>query len=322
MTYSKPARKAARRIPRILVTGLLIVIVAIAAALGYQLPASSSSPAVSLSDVLRSEHRGAPGEVDGAIPDVVTVFDDEIPDVANLDPHLLQALREAATDAATTASSSPSTAAGVRRSIRNNYFVRRSRSTAQKRKLPDGWPPLTRLLTCRGTRSISGPLLPLRGCPSTAPSTGCARSTKTNPGTTNCAPKPSLTAALACTRTLLTTQGCSSDQLARHIPAQIRRPATAHAADGPRGYRQEHGDRTSADPFPDHGSSQGRWLRARRQIRHRGLLLQSLVDGILQRPQAATAASGSVGGEEVFVRQKIQQLLDRAVDALEPQIPS
>ena len=35
--------------------------------------------------------------------------------------------------------------------------MRRSRSTAQKRKLPDGWPPPTRLLTCRGTRSNIGP---------------------------------------------------------------------------------------------------------------------------------------------------------------------
>ena len=96
----------------------------------------------------------------------------------------------------TTGSSSSSTAAGVPRSTRNNYSVRRSRSTAQKRKLPDGWPPPTRLLTCRGTRSTSGPPMPRRGCPSTAPSTGCARSTATNPGTTNCAPKPSITVAL------------------------------------------------------------------------------------------------------------------------------
>lgn len=43
---------------------------------------------------------GAPGEADGAVPDRVTVFDDEIPAVANLDPDLLGALRRAATDAA------------------------------------------------------------------------------------------------------------------------------------------------------------------------------------------------------------------------------
>jgi zinc D-Ala-D-Ala carboxypeptidase len=107
MTYSKPARTTTRRIPRILVAGLLVVIAAIAAALGYQLLASSSSTAASPIDVLRgehrglrSEHRGALGEADGAVPDDTTVFDDEIPDVANLDPALLGALRQAATDAA------------------------------------------------------------------------------------------------------------------------------------------------------------------------------------------------------------------------------
>jgi zinc D-Ala-D-Ala carboxypeptidase len=114
MTYSEPARPTTRRIPRILVAGLLVVIAAIAAALGYQLLASSSSTAASPIDALRSEHRGlrsehrglrsehrgALGEADGAVPDGATVFDDEIPGVANLDPDLLGALRQAATDAA------------------------------------------------------------------------------------------------------------------------------------------------------------------------------------------------------------------------------
>ena len=102
MTYSEPARTTTRRIRirRIRVAGLLVVIAAIAAALGYQLPASSSSTAASPIDVLRSEHRGALGEADGAVPDGTTVFDDEIPGVANLDPDLLGALRQAATDAA------------------------------------------------------------------------------------------------------------------------------------------------------------------------------------------------------------------------------
>ena len=116
MTYSKRARTTTRRIRirRIRVAGLLVVIAAIAAALGSQLPASSSSTAASPIDVLRSEHRdacgehlvlrsehrGALGEADGAVPDGTTVFDDEIPGVANLDPALLGALRQAATDAA------------------------------------------------------------------------------------------------------------------------------------------------------------------------------------------------------------------------------
>ena len=99
MTYRQPARTAARRlrIRRIRVAGLLVVIAAIAAVLGYQ--SLASSPGASLTDVLRSEDRGALGEAGGAVPDGTTVFDDEIPAVANLDPALLGALRHAATDA-------------------------------------------------------------------------------------------------------------------------------------------------------------------------------------------------------------------------------
>jgi zinc D-Ala-D-Ala carboxypeptidase len=92
---------------------LLVVLGAIAAAVGHQLlassssTASSSSPAASPIDVDRSEHRGlrrghhgALGEAGGAVPDGTTVFDDEVPGVAKLDPAFLGALRQAATDAA------------------------------------------------------------------------------------------------------------------------------------------------------------------------------------------------------------------------------
>jgi D-alanyl-D-alanine carboxypeptidase len=93
------------------VAGLLVVIVAIAAALGSQsrvsLPSTASLPttapsrwtAASPADVPRRELHGALGEADGAVPDGVTVFDDAIPAVAKLDPALLGALRQAATDA-------------------------------------------------------------------------------------------------------------------------------------------------------------------------------------------------------------------------------
>lgn len=117
MTYSEPARATTRRLPRILVHVLLVVIAAIAAARGYELLSSSSSTAGSPVDVprsehrgplgepdgpfvLRGEHRGALGEADRTVPDGATVFDDEIAGVANLDPDLLGALRQAATDAA------------------------------------------------------------------------------------------------------------------------------------------------------------------------------------------------------------------------------
>ena len=68
MTYSEPARTTTRRIPRILVAGLLVVIAAIAAAVGYQLLAPSSSTAASPTDVLHGDHRGALGE---ALPSTV-----------------------------------------------------------------------------------------------------------------------------------------------------------------------------------------------------------------------------------------------------------
>jgi D-alanyl-D-alanine carboxypeptidase len=102
MTYGEPARRTNRRIRirRKRVAGLLVVIAAVAAALGYQLPASSSSTPASPIDVFRGEDRGALGEADSAVPDGTTVFDDEIPGVANLDPDLLAALRQAASDAA------------------------------------------------------------------------------------------------------------------------------------------------------------------------------------------------------------------------------
>ena len=89
------------------VAGLLAVIAVIAAALGYRLPAASSSTAAPVIHALRGElrdlrreHLGALGEADGAVPDGTTVFDDGVAGVANLDLDLLGALRRAATDAA------------------------------------------------------------------------------------------------------------------------------------------------------------------------------------------------------------------------------
>jgi zinc D-Ala-D-Ala carboxypeptidase len=128
VTHSARARTTTRRIRirRIRVASLLLVIAAIAGALAYQLPASTSSTPSSSSTAAHpstpsrgehrralgepggavpdgatvSEHRGALGEADGAVPDGTTVFDDEIPGVAKLDSDLLGALRRAAADAA------------------------------------------------------------------------------------------------------------------------------------------------------------------------------------------------------------------------------
>ena len=243
MTYSQPARPTTHRIRvrRIRTAGLVVAIVAIAAVLGYRSLASSASTVASRIDVHRSEHRAAFGEAAGAVPDGTTVFDDEIPGVANLDSDLLGALRQAATDGV---GSSTSTAAGGPRSTRNDSSTRRSRSTARKQRLPDGSPPPTRPLTCRATRSTSAPPMPRRGCPSTAPGTGYARSTATSPGTTSCAPKRSITVALPCTPTLRTIQGCSSDDTLGLVRAAIgssRRMSARPGRHGRSGARSRRG---------------------------------------------------------------------------------
>jgi zinc D-Ala-D-Ala carboxypeptidase len=82
------------------VAGPLVLVAAIAVALGHQSLASSSSTASALIEVPRGEHRRALGEGDGAVPDGTTIFDGEIPGVANIDRALLGALRQAAIDAA------------------------------------------------------------------------------------------------------------------------------------------------------------------------------------------------------------------------------
>src|SRR5215218_8895098 len=110
MSYSKPARTAARRTRSTILAALVVVSAALIGVLGYQSLAVSSSSATSPiaaeprvhrpHDSLHGDRHGALGEADGVVPDGVTVFDDEFPAVTNLDPDLLGALRQAATDAA------------------------------------------------------------------------------------------------------------------------------------------------------------------------------------------------------------------------------
>ena len=112
MASYRGARRAARRARarRIRAAGLLGVIAVVAAALGWQLP-SSSSTAAPPSHVVpkepprppaeaRRDRRRALGEAGGAVPKGTTVFDAQVAGVANLDPALLEALRWAAADAA------------------------------------------------------------------------------------------------------------------------------------------------------------------------------------------------------------------------------
>src|ERR671936_2857979 len=110
MTSSRPARTAARRTRSTILAALVVVSATLLGVLGYQSLAVSSSSATSPiaaaprahrpQDRLHGDRHGALGEADGVVPDGTTVFDDEVPAVANLDPALQGALRQAATDAA------------------------------------------------------------------------------------------------------------------------------------------------------------------------------------------------------------------------------
>ena len=122
MAYSGPARAAGRRTR----WPILIAVVAVGAAvIGFGLDRSSATsgddaramPTVTVgtlpppsrssapgppdrADRLPRDQQGALGEADGVVPDGVTVFDDEYPAVAKLDPAILGALRRAAMAAA------------------------------------------------------------------------------------------------------------------------------------------------------------------------------------------------------------------------------
>jgi hypothetical protein len=111
------ARSTPHRIRRLLGLGVIAVVVAVVAPLGYRsmqtpsgdaataTPAASASPASPGASAPAptgspERARGGPvGEADGVVPDGTTVFDDAIPAVAELDAELLEALRRAATDA-------------------------------------------------------------------------------------------------------------------------------------------------------------------------------------------------------------------------------
>jgi zinc D-Ala-D-Ala carboxypeptidase len=103
MSYREPARTTARRIRSTILAALVVVSLTLIGVPAYQSLAAVGglgSPRSSSSSSAASDHHGALGEADGAVPDGVTVFDDDIPAVVNLNPDLLGALRQAATDAA------------------------------------------------------------------------------------------------------------------------------------------------------------------------------------------------------------------------------
>jgi zinc D-Ala-D-Ala carboxypeptidase len=106
MAYREPARTAARR-TRSILAALVVVSATLSGVLVCQSLASAAASPIDTPhaaappiDTPHGGHRRAGGEADGAVPDGVTAFDDETPAVANLDPDLLGALRQAAADAA------------------------------------------------------------------------------------------------------------------------------------------------------------------------------------------------------------------------------
>lgn len=109
MSYSEPARPAGRGTRPSVLAALVLVTATLLGVLAYQsltasfLSATSPITAKPLAhrppDSPRRDHGGPLGEADGVLPAGVTVFDDTYPAVANLDPGLLDAVRQAARDA-------------------------------------------------------------------------------------------------------------------------------------------------------------------------------------------------------------------------------
>jgi zinc D-Ala-D-Ala carboxypeptidase len=110
MLFAAPTGTPHRRTRSTLLVARVLVCAALAAVVGCQWLAptsSSANPAGVVRPLLYrihadvvGAHRVGAAEADGAVPDGVTVLDDEYPAVANLDPALLRALRRAANDAA------------------------------------------------------------------------------------------------------------------------------------------------------------------------------------------------------------------------------
>src|SRR5690349_8741996 len=103
MSYREARGKPARLLALVVVSAALLGVAgcqSLVAPTSPETPHLSAAPAPPsrLPEGLRGDRHGATGEADGVVPDGVTVFADEYPAVANLDPALLRALRQAATE--------------------------------------------------------------------------------------------------------------------------------------------------------------------------------------------------------------------------------
>jgi hypothetical protein len=106
MNYSEPARTATHGTRSTILVALHVVSAALIGVAAARIDILHGDPGAAVigldPDQPTTEDRvrnGRVDEADGVVPAGVTVFDDEYPAVANLDPDLLDALRQAATDA-------------------------------------------------------------------------------------------------------------------------------------------------------------------------------------------------------------------------------
>ena len=199
-------RRPARPRRSAVLSALVVVGGVVLGALGYQ-SLGHSSPAWPPSPIAGVPPGPAPplgrqgdssdvlGLADGAVPDGVTVFDDEVPAVANLDAAFLAALRRAASDAG---------GDGVQLHVNSGWRSRAYQEQLLREAVSEygSEEEAARWVSTPDTSlHVSGDAIDIGGagatpgCPTTAPATGCARSTTTSPGTSSCAPTPSTTAA-------------------------------------------------------------------------------------------------------------------------------
>ena len=88
MDHAAPARLGAPR-PSVLALGVLALL--LTATTGVIAHQAASSSATSNGEVPRGGHHGPISAADGVVPDGTTVFDDQVPAVARLDPTRLKA---------------------------------------------------------------------------------------------------------------------------------------------------------------------------------------------------------------------------------------
>ena len=254
MNHAAPGRADARRAPRLVIVGLAVVIAAIITTLGDQ---SVPSSATSFGEFLRGDRHGALGEADGLVADGTSIFDDEIPAVANLDPGLLKALRRAATDAARD---------GVELQVNSGWrsheyqeqLLREAASEYGSEQEAARW-----VSTANTSAHVSGDAVDIGPLTATAwlsehgAHYGLCQIYRNEPWHFELRPEAPAVAVLACMPIPRTIRGCSGDRLCRYPPTPPRCfPPPARGDVSPGGHQQRR-DRADSNPLQNHGGGQG-----------------------------------------------------------------